>query len=207
MSVEPLERTAKCGSGNRADNLTESSIMRKFLPLGLALLAVASVAAPTFAADADQSKLSAAIESGDLKFAPAPSDVAFDAIKITGRPEETRGTLDAFGVVDARGTGAGYHLTLQASQFKSDAGILPADSLMIGDTNVKAGEGVTSKAPVWSGNRTIDNETGIVALSADIDTGLGLFEIQKSEMTLAIPASVKAGAYTSVLEATIVTGP
>ena len=181
--------------------------MRKILSLGIAVLAMSAVAAPTFAADSDQSKLSAAIESGDLVFAPAPSDVAFNAIKITGRPEETNGTFQGFGVVDARGTGAGYHLTLQATRFKSDAGLLPADSLMIGVAKINAGRGVTSQAPKWAGERTVDNEKGIVVLSADVDEGLGLFNIEDSPMTLAIPASVKAGTYTSVLEATLVTGP
>jgi hypothetical protein len=181
--------------------------MRKILTLGLTVLALSAVAAPAFAADYDESKLSAAIESGDLQFAPAPSDVAFEAIRITGRPESTSGTFKGFGVVDARGTGAGYNLTLQASQFESKDGTLPADSLLVGEAKIEAGRGVDAPAPKWNGDRTIDNGKGVVVLSADIDAGMGLFNIEESVMKLAIPASVKAGAYTAVLQATLVTGP
>jgi hypothetical protein len=181
--------------------------MRKILTLGLTVLALSAAATPALAADYDESKLSAAIESGDLQFAPAPSDVAFEAIRITGRPEVTSGTFKGFGVVDARGTGAGYHLTLQASRFESPAGVLPADSLLVGEADIRAGRGVDATAPTWTGDRTIDNAKGAVVLTADVDAGMGLFTIEESVMRLAIPASVKAGAYTSVLQATLVTGP
>ncbi len=171
--------------------------------LGLGLLTT-----PVSADDNDASTLNASVNAGPLKFAPAPQDVTFTAIEITGEPTSTTGTMSQFAIVDARGGGAGYNLTLQATQFATlDGKILPLSSLIVDALSITPGTGVTSPTPTPTGTAVIDNAAGVVVLSAEVGEGLGKFDIADAVMTLAIPASVEAGEYASTMTASLVTGP
>ena len=183
----------------------------KFKALTIAaalILGVGAIASPVSADDNDASTLNASVNAGPLKFAPAPQDVTFAAIEITGEPTSTTGTMDQFAIIDARGNGAGYHLTLQATQFATQDGkILPLNSLTVDGLSIASGTGVTSPAPTATGAAVIDNATGVVVLTAADDQGLGKFNVAPATMTLAIPASVEAGQYSSTMTASLVTGP
>ena len=171
----------------------------------------ASIAGPTFAADSHDSTLTAAVNAGTLTFSPAPSDVSFGAIILNGKATTMTGKVADFGVVDATGSGAGYSVQFQATAFKNVAGDeLPAGSLTVGTGSaaVTVGADTNSAVPVWSGTgHTIDGGAPSQILYAGLGYGMGSYTISQADMTLAIPASVKAGAYSATLVATLTVAP
>jgi WxL domain surface cell wall-binding len=171
----------------------------------------ASIAGPTLAADSHNSTLTAAVNAGTLTFSPAPSDVSFGAITLDGKAITMTGKVTDFGVVDATGSGAGYSVQFQASAFVDAAGDqLPVNSLTIGTGSaaVTVGSPTDSAVPVWTGTgHTIDGGAPSKILSAGLGYGMGSYTISQADMTLAIPASVKAGAYSATLVATLTVAP
>jgi len=132
----------------------------------------------------------------------------FAGVTITGQDQVTTATTDAFSVSDLRGSGAGWHITAQATQL-SDGAITPktlaAGSLTMSAPTVDS-PNTSSPDPTGLGAYVIDNGAATIATAA-IDAGMGTYDFSQTTMTLAIPADVKAASYTSTVTLSVVTGP
>lgn len=171
--------------------------------VGAAAMTLA-IASPAFAQDATN----VTVTGGELTITnPLAADFAGAAI--TGAAQTTTAALAAFSVSDLRGTGDGWHVTAQATQF-STGGVTPitlaANSLTMSEPTVAA-NGTTSPNPtVNAGPYTIDGAAVSVA-SAAVDTGMGTYDFSATTLTLSLPANVKAGTYSSTVTVSAVTAP
>lgn len=181
---------------------------------GLAIVAGAAVIATPGALAADAADL--VITSGSLS-SPTVAVGNFGGITLTGSAQTSNATMDAFSVTDARGTGGGWNVTAQATQFKEWDGAayvtsgrtLPASSLSMAAPTVAA-NGTTSAAPsITAGPYTLDGAGAIKIASAAADTGMGRYDFTTglSSLTLSVPSTAYAKTYRSELTVSVVAGP
>jgi hypothetical protein len=144
------------------------------------------------------------ITGGHLDFDIA-GDAALADVHLTGSGQTTRGALGTIAVRDMRGTGAGWNLVVEASDFVSDDGS--------GNTIPVAGFAVDSTPTVTTlaGNAAPQTFSGpldrpLKLLSAPADAGMGHYQISP-DISLFVPADTFAGAYESTVTATIMSGP
>ena len=111
------------------------------------------------------------------------------------------------GVVDARGSGAGWNLQISSTTFSDGAGhSLAAGSLTAAAQACKAGS--TCTAATLSGITLPLTINGVAAkfFNAAANTGLGKLDITPT-IDVAIPGNAYAGTYTSTLTLAATTGP
>lgn len=179
-----------------------------------AVLAVA-LAMPAAAATDDTS---VTLTSGPLEFTDAPGAANFAATQLTGDVETLNTTFDNWSVNDARGSGAGWHVTVQASQFSTgvDGDTLPVESLSLkAPTLITAANLLNLAGPpalTSSGPWTIDGASAVKVVSAAADKGQGEWDFTQAnllggDLTLTVPADAAAGTYTSTITTTLATGP
>jgi hypothetical protein len=177
--------------------------MRKFLILGLVALSALAVAAqPTLASDGTQ----VVITGGSLTITnPSASD--FNAVTLNGTDQTTTANLATFSVTDATGTGAGWHVTAQASQFTGSGHTLDEGSLLMSEPTVSA-NGTGSPAPsIAPGPYTIDSASAAQIASAATDEGMGQYDFSATTLTLAVPADTYADTYNSTVTISVITAP
>jgi hypothetical protein len=119
-------------------------------------------------------------------------------------------------VVDARGltTGGGWNLTVTSTQFSDGAGhTLPGNASTI--TGVTSGCGTNSTCTLPTNNVTNTNlvlpagatpPAAVKYLNSANATGLGTTNVNAT-VSVAVPANVFAGTYSSTLTVSIVAGP
>jgi formylglycine-generating enzyme required for sulfatase activity len=133
----------------------------------------------------------------------------FAGVTIDGEAKQTNATLAAFSVGDLRGTGAGWRVTAQATQF-TNANVsrkLPSGSLQMSAPTVSA-QGTQSPVPiVTSGPYTIDAGSPAEIAGAAFQTGMGTYDFGATTLTLSVPADVHADTYTSTVTLTVAAGP
>jgi hypothetical protein len=157
--------------------------------------------------------------SGGLLAITEPTVGDFTGVTLDGTAQTTTATFADFTVTDPRGTGAGWNVTVQASQFAEwDTGggayvasgrTLAQNSLSMAAPTV-AGNGTTSAVPaITGGPYTLDGGTAVKVASAAVDTGMGTFDFTQpaAPLTLSVPASVYAATYRSTVTVSVVTGP
>ncbi|WP_428911940.1 WxL domain-containing protein [Niallia sp. Krafla_26] len=150
------------------------------------------------------------IVGGSLSMPQEPTAGTFDAVTLNGLEQTTTATLGAFTVIDARGTGSGWKVMVQASQFTdSDKGlVLPEGSLNIALPTVTPKPGASEVLTITKASGKIDNSTGVKILSAAEEGGMGTYEVAANTLTLNLqPKDVKAGTYASTVKVTVTTGP
>lgn len=141
----------------------------------------------------------------------------FGGITLDGTAQSTTATIDDFSVTDATGSGDGWKLTVQATQFAEHNGndyveggkTLAENSLSLGALTATA-DGTTSPVPTMTAAGSIDNSDGAVKFaSAAVDEGMGKYEISggTDKLSLSIPASAYAKTYRSTLTVTLATTP
>lgn len=125
-------------------------------------------------------------------------------VDINGADQLTTGSLGLFSFIDARGTGAGWEFTAQATDFASDDG--EGNLISAAGFRVPNAPAVT----VIAGNTAPQAFGG--PLNAPIDlmvatpgTGMGTFEVEPL-LELDIPAETLAGSYESTLTLTLSAG-
>ena len=110
------------------------------------------------------------------------------------------------GIVDARGTGAGWNLTVSATTFADGAGhVLAAGSVTAVGATCQGGSTCTSAANAVTYPITISS-TAAKFFNAAASTGLGQVNVTPS-MDVAIPGNAYAGTYTSTVTLAAVSGP
>lgn len=167
----------------------------------LTLCAFAAMAPAAFASDGT----SATVTGGSLSISN-PLAANFAGRNVTGADQTTTASLATFSVSDLTGTGDGWHVTAQASQFTGTNHNLATGSLEMSEPTVSA-NGTTSPDPtVATGPYTIDNGAVQVA-SADVDEGMGIYDFSATTLTLALPADVYADTYASTVTVSVVSAP
>jgi hypothetical protein len=180
-----------------------------------AVIATAAALSMALAVPAQASEV--VVSGGTLGFSVAPSAGDFAAVTLDGTAKQTTGSLSAYEVSDGRGTGAGWNVTVGATQLKEWDSVngayvvggksLPTGSLALAQPTVTA-DGTTSTAPsVTTGPYTIDSGSASKIASAAVDTGMGRYDFSASTLTLSVPASAYAKTYRSTVTVTLATGP
>ena len=147
----------------------------------------------------------ATVTGGSLSITnPLAAD--FEGRSITGVAQTTTAALDAFSASDLRGTGAGWHVIAQASQFTAGAKTLAGGSLTTPALTVAA-NGTTSASPTMAAGPYVLDSGPLQIASAALNAGMGKYDFSASTLTLALPADVFAGAYASTVTVSVVTAP
>ena len=194
--------------------------MRPLERLALLSSAMLVLALPgTASAETDQT--SVALTAGALSFTAAPTADNFADTALTGATQTITTNFNDWRVNDARGSGAGWNVTMQASQF-SDGGTTPK-TLPTGSLKLKAPVVskvdvlnpalppvvTTSPAPPW----TIDGGSAVKVVSAAAGTGQGEWNfdhanlVASKDLELTVPANAAAATYTSTITSTLGVSP
>jgi len=196
-----------------------SRTARVVLVCACALTAFAGLTGVAAAAPTGDDSTQVVLTGGVLSI-DAPEVTDFAGVTLEGVATSTVaaiGGIDSkFQVQDMRGTGAGWNVTMQASQFTcseyTPAKTLALNSQVIAKPTVAAVDPLNaSLVPTLAGDETYAGDTGsaVSVGSADVDKGLGLYDFTYADdcLTLSIPADVYAGTYTSTVTLTVATGP
>lgn len=179
----------------------------RIVPLGLALALVGAGSASAATADAT-------ITGGTLSFInSSPTNVTFPSVTLNGSNQTTSQT-QTLDISDARGTGVGWNVTATSTLFTSGGNTLPAGSVTIASTpTVGCDASVTCTVATPSGMSypyTLPSAAVAPAATkmynAAANTGMGAQTVTPT-WQLAVPASAKAGAYTSTWTFSLVSGP
>ena len=139
----------------------------------------------------------------------------FEDVTLDGTTKNPTSTLTDTTLIDARGTGDGWSVKLEATKFTSDTtsnaaiNTLPDNSLALGAVSIVGTEGSSLATDITIGSDTkIDKVGGVTILDADINEGMGTYTVKIAPMTLTLlPKDAKAGTYTSTITMTIAQGP
>ncbi|GGA92906.1 WxL domain-containing protein [Ornithinibacillus halotolerans] len=141
----------------------------------------------------------------------------FNAVVLEGKIQSTTANIDSFNVTDPSGTGAGWNVTMHATQFTAvdDSGLtLPTGSLTVDKPSIAIATDAEGSSPVGdiiTAGGAIDSGTGVKILSAPENSGMGTYTVSfdpTDALTLKLlPKDVRSGTYTSVITTEITTGP
>lgn len=187
-----------------------STRVKKSVLGGIALAAVTVLALPG-TAFADVSG-SANIQGGSLTLAP-PASVNFGTTVLDGTAHAPTAT-QALDVTDNTGSAAGWNITLTSTTFTSSAGSLPTGA--VSDLNAPTGACDATISCVLADVSGISYPlnvpdavaapTAVKIQTAAASSGM-LAQTWTHTMQLAIPATARAGAYTSTWTYSVVSGP
>ena len=190
--------------------------------LALSALGVAA-AAPAAHAAADDTNVTVSASNLTLG-AIAIGD--FTGVTLDGTVNTTTTTMSAFDVNDSRGTGAGWNVTIGATEFaewdstlNAGAGGYVTGGKTIGTSRTEMATATVAKADSTSsapptmtaGAYTLDAGSAVKIASAAADgTGMGSYTITPggtNGVTLTVDADTYAKAYRSNVTVTLATGP
>jgi X-Pro dipeptidyl-peptidase len=178
----------------------------------LTLATAAAFAALALPAQAATDTTSIQLTGGSLSFTQQPFADDFAATALTGAPQLVTTNMNDWKVNDARGTGAGWNVTFQASQFDDGAGhTLPAGSLKVLAPTVTPVNALNLALPplAQGATFTLDSGSAVPVVSALAGTGQGEWSFHHlnapvaKDLQLTVPASAFAGTYTSNLTFTL----
>lgn len=184
------------------------SARRLLVPITVA--AVAGIAAPA----AHGAVADATLTGGTLNFINGtPGNVSFPSVTLDGTDRVTSRT-QPFDVSDARGTGTGWNITATSTTFTSGGNSLPTTATTLASAPAIACDaGITCTPASGTGvSYPYTLPAAAVApaatriVSAAANSGLGAQTITPN-WQLSIPASARAGSYTSTWTFSLVSGP
>lgn len=156
------------------------------------------------------------VTGGSLSLTAA--NVSFGQLALTGSDQtaNSASTSNTWTAIDARGTGAGWNITVASTNFSNGlegasekvidiTGSNSKFKISIADSDVTTNSGNTKP----TSSVTSATDLGSVALkvvSAAVDTGMGNYTI-KPAFSVGIPADTYAGTYTATVTVTVATGP
>lgn len=189
-----------------------AAAVRISVTAGLLLLMVAGAAVP---AGAVQSAPTSVVVGSGLLGVAATEVNDFAVITLSGTAQSAEAALEPIAVTDARGSGLGWTLKLQATVFRewdhsayvSGGKALPEGSLSLAGFSV-TGDGSHSESPqVMAGPYILDRGEVTVAV-AGIGAGMGRFIFSPTAaLQVAVPASAYARTYRSELSLSVTSGP
>jgi hypothetical protein len=190
---------------------------KKILAIILALAMLLALSGTVFA---DTEDADVVLTAGSLSV-EAPV-IANAAITLGGTTQQALFAVDnkdnPLTITDATGTGAGWNVTVQASQFSDGEETpekLPAGSLRLNGLSVLAESGSTAIEGITvSGQKSaIDAGAAVKILSAAVDKGMGTYYVNLNDLILTVePDQTMAEAapgktYSTTVTFTIATGP
>lgn len=192
--------------------------------VGVSLAAVLGMTAVTgvSANEVKTNDVDITIDSPEVAFdLQVPNIKSFGAIQLEATPQSYTTGFNSdsssfkgnFGVIDLRGTHAGWNLTVQASTFenKSTGHKLPAGSLTLGGQMEGVALGSTPDPGTKSITKTaIDDNAALSVEKFASGSGMGQFDYKFADDALEITVdsrTAKAGTYNSTLTWTLYTGP
>jgi hypothetical protein len=135
-------------------------------------------------------------------------NVSFPAVTLDGTDQVKDGTTTpAWVAKDARGSGAGWNVTISSSNFSGSGGSIPVANFKVRllQTNIVTVSGNT--APTTSiGTLAPLSGTPTRLLSAALNAGMGQYNYTP-DFQLTVPGSTAAGAYTANVSVSINSGP
>ena len=174
--------------------------------LVISTVAASTILAAAFTPGAFAADATTATVTGGALSITNPLVADFAVSSITGAAQTTTAALDTFSVSDVRGTGAGWHVLAQASQFTDGTRVLALGSLSTPALTVASPDTTSADPTMAAGSYVLDNGALQIA-SAALNAGMGTYNFSASTLTLALPADVFAGAYTSTVTISAVTAP
>lgn len=163
----------------------------------------------------DAQPMIVAVSGGSLGLSPTPAVGDFMVVTLDGSARKTEAGLDDFSVVDGRGTGDGWTVSVQATQFREWDGtayVVNGKSLPVGSLSMPAptvvAMGTESMPPeIAAGPFHIDGASVIIARAAR-GAGMGVYLLGAPEpLVLTVPASAYVGTYRSELSVSVTSGP
>jgi hypothetical protein len=150
-----------------------------------------------------------AVLNGGTLAVTTPTVGDFTGVTLNGSAQSTTASMGTFNVIDARGTGVGWNVTVQATQFTMSGHTLPMDSISMPAPTVAKIAATSGNTPsITTGPYLIDDASAVKITSAAADgTGMGSYTFTPGALTLSIPANAYAGTYTSTVTVSVVTGP
>ena len=178
-----------------------------------AVALIGSLALPAFAADPSDVTI-----TGDTLSITSPSVGNFSGVTLNGTARSATATFAPFTVTDARGTGAGWNVTVEATQFAewetdeyvTSGKTIPASSVSMPLVSAAKADATSSALPsITAGPYTIDSGSSVQLASAAADgTGMGSYTFsQGGSLTLSVPASAYARTYRSDMTVSVNSGP
>jgi hypothetical protein len=135
----------------------------------------------------------------------------FGAVLLDGAAQQATATLTNLRVTDPRGTGEGWHVTVQATQFTDQATLrtLPPGSLSMATPGVVQHDPTSSALPtLFDGPYYLDSGSAVHIASAAVGDGMGSYDFTPgADLTLSVGANAFAGTYVSTVIVSVVAGP
>ena len=121
--------------------------------------------------------------------------------------DQTVSYAPLLGIVDARGNGAGWNLTISATTFSDGSGhTLAAGQVSSVAAACRAGSTCTAATSSGISYPLTIGGTASKFFNAAVNTGLGKIDVTPT-ITVAVPGNAYAGTYTSTVTLAAVTGP
>lgn len=141
----------------------------------------------------------------------------FGAVTLDGTVNTTTATMAAFSVNDSRGSGAGWSVTIGATEFAEwDGSAYVANGKTIGASRTSLGNATVAKtdetssaAPTMTaGAYTLDAGSAVKIASAAADgSGMGSYTITPGAVSLTVDADTYARNYRSDVTVSLTSGP
>jgi hypothetical protein len=143
-----------------------------------------------------------------------PDNVTLSAVVLDGSDKTATSASGSnnWAAEDARGTGVGWHLTIDATDF-TDGGntidISAADQefkIQLLDTNIAVVSGNAKPTSSVTSLTAIPNTPALTFASAAVNEGMGSYTLNPN-FELEVPAYILAGNYSSTITVSAVSGP
>ena len=159
--------------------------------------------------------------NGDTLSGGAITFADFGAVTLNGQQQTTTSTWNIGDIIDSRGTGAGWNLSLTLTQLKeydtlgsayvTDGYTIPTGSVAVSTVpTVALADGTSSPADTITAvvsSTQLDTGSPIKLLSAALDGGMGSYEIGDLTAQLTLRADAYAATYKTDATVALVTGP
>jgi hypothetical protein len=197
--------------------------MRRLKFLAPIVCAVALFAVPSSAfAASDTTNIT--VNGGTLDYTTPFTAGDFPSVTLNGLTQVKNATVNNWAVSDNRGSSAGWHVTIGASQFTCStsgtcgSSTFPSSSLLVASLGVPTTDpsnlvngslippvySLLAATPIDDGNTHALASAAALPLSG---TGTWTFTHAGAGLALTVPASTSPGTYTSTITTTLASGP
>ncbi|MBA4181392.1 MAG: hypothetical protein C0506_12445 [Anaerolinea sp.] len=143
---------------------------------------------------------------GSLSLSARP--VTFPAVALSGMDQDIDAALQTWRASDARGTGAGWNVTITGANLTSGAQVIPADRVKVRllQSRITIVSGNTAPQTQIADYEPLNPAAPLKLLRASAGTGMGTYDFIP-DFRLTLPASTWLGEYTAALVVTVNSGP
>lgn len=132
--------------------------------------------------------------------------ILFPGVSLNGSDQTVAGSTAAWRASDARGTGAGWNVTVTSTNFTSSGGSIPVANFKVQLLSVTTVAGNTPPATSPGSFTSLSTASPLKLLSAAAGTGMGSYEYTP-EFQLTVPGNAGVGAYTANVTVSVNSGP